>query len=65
MIRLNIIMFLFKMLQFGIAHLPVGCVMNTRNVVNDGIREDDNNYISGYRIIWNAKKGGKIQTTID
>ena len=28
--------------------------MNVRDVVN--IREDDNNYISGYRIIWNAEK---------
>jgi len=46
---------------FGIDHLPVCCIMNVRDVVNDGVREDDNNYISGYRIIWNAEKVEKYK----
>jgi len=47
--------------QFGVDHLPVCCVMNVRNVVNEGVQEDDNNYISGYRIIWNAEKVEKYK----
>jgi hypothetical protein len=42
--------------QFGINHLPVCCIMNVRDVASEGGSEGDNNYISSYRIIWNAEK---------
>jgi len=38
--------------------------MNIRDVINEELREDDNNYISGYRIIWNAEKVEKYKQVL-
>jgi len=48
--------------QFGVNHLPVCSEMNVQDVVNEGVREDDTNYISCDS---ECRKVEIIQTTID
>jgi len=50
--------------QFGVNHLPVCCIMNIQHVVNEWVREDYNNYIFGYRMIWKAVKVEKYKQVL-
>jgi len=60
MIGLNFLCFFEDATQFGIDHFPLYSIMNVQDV-NKGVREDDNDYISGYRIIWDSEKVGKYK----